>query len=1127
MRGIHRICSRVLHGCRMRSGVATVFLRVHVLFLLLTACTAPRLKQFTDVSESSGITFANNITETDEQNIFTYEYMYNGAGVAVGDVNGDGLQDVFFTANQLPDKLYLNKGNFRFEDVTTTAGVEGRPGWKTGVTIADVNGDRLPDIYVCYSGNGTPDSRSNQLFINQGVRNGVPAFAEEAKQYGLDAPGTNSTQALFFDYDRDGDLDMFLLNHAVLFYSPLVNTFKLRHKRHPWFSNYLFRNDGGHFTDVSEQSGIAGGGNNFGLGAVASDINGDGWQDLYMTNDYEEQDFLLLNNRDGTFKERTKEALKHISKYGMGCDVADFNNDGRMDIIVPDMWPEDNYRQKVLRGPDEYDKYRILVDSGYMHQNMRNTLQVNCGINPDGVPQFSETGQLSGVSNTDWSWASLFADFDNDGKKDLFITNGFWRDYSNMDFQTYQVQAYRQRVGFGASLKPLVDSIPQTKLSNYLFQNGGEYAFKNVTTDWGLHTSNVSNGVAYADLDNDGGLDLVVNNMGERASVYRNNNPSGGRSFTVQLNGVGNNTQAIGSRIEIQTGSGVRQTVEQQPVRGYLSSVSPLVHFGLGKDSLISSLTVQWPTGGYTTLQNLKAGQTLVIDEASAVKNSGVQSPSPAPLFEDVTGKAGIDFLQPENEYVDFKNESLLPWQLSLQGPKLSKADVNGDGLEDVFIGAPKGGRACLYLQQKEGRFGKAASQPWQKDNACDMVQSRFFDADADGDMDLYIAKGGNEIYDEAVYRDILYLNDGKGAFAAAEKALPPMAASKGCIAVADYNKDGKPDIFVGGRLVPGKYGLAPHSYLLENRTRNGIVQFVDVTASLAPALQAAGMLTAAVWSDVNNDERPDLLVAGEWMPVRVFINQERKFDEKTKDYGLQQSTGLWTCMVPMDIDKDGDEDFLLGNLAPNTQFTASAEKPMSLFVNDFLQTGKTQCILTYFLGDKSYPYASRAELLDEFPLLKKKFYYYKDYAVASFDEVFAADQQKGMRRLTVTELKNGWLENKNHRLVLHALPLSAQFSAVQGAVQTDANGDGTEEIFAAGNFYPFRVQLGREDAGKGVLLQWDKQRTALLQSSLPTGVFVEGDVRDVLSVKTANRQSLLIISKNNDRVQVLKTTLP
>ncbi|CAN5617995.1 VCBS repeat-containing protein [soil metagenome] len=1088
------------------------------------SCKQPELQQFTDMSESSNISFSNNITETAEQNIFSYEYMYNGAGVAVGDVNNDGLPDIFFTANQLPDQLYLNKGNLKFEDITATANVAGKPGWKTGVSMADVNGDGLLDIYICYSGNGDAASRSNQLFINKGIENGMPVFEDQAKQYGLDAPGTNSNQAVFFDYDHDGDLDMFLLDHAVIFYSPVVNTYKLRHKRHPWYSNYLFRNDGGHFTDVSAIAGIAGGGNNFGLGVVAADVNNDGWQDLYMTNDYEEQDFLLLNNQDGTFSEVTKQSLKHISKYGMGCDVADYNNDGLNDIMVPDMWPEDNYRQKVLRGPDEYDKYNLLIDSGYMHQNMRNTLQLNRGIDAKGLPAFSEIGQLAGVSNTDWSWSSLLADFDNDGNKDLYITNGFWRDYSNMDFQTFEVADFMNKNGNNAPLYKLVDKIPQTKLSNYAFRNKADLSFENVTTNWGLHTSNVSNGVAYADLDNDGDLDLVVNNMGEKASVYRNNNISQNNYLNIQLKGAKANTNAVGSSISITYNNGKQQLAEQQPVRGYLSCMQPLVHFGLGKDSIIATLTVRWPLGNYTVLKNVKANQAITINEAVATKDSLVVKPVEAPVFTDVSKQAGISFYQPENNYIDYKTESLLPWQLSKQGPKMCTSDVNGDGLNDVFIGAPKGGKACLYLQQTDGHFIKASSQPWAvSDNNCDDVQAVFFDADGDNDMDLYIASGGNEMPDIPAYKDRLFTNNGKGNFTGIKNALPIMNASKSCVATGDFNGDGKPDIFVGGRVVPGKYGIAPQSFLLQNETQNGIVKFKDVTALVAPSLQHIGMVTAAVWTDINKDNLPDLVIAGEWMPVTIFINNKNKLADKTTEYGLQNSNGLWTCIVPMDIDADGDEDYLLGNLAPNTAFNAAEKQPMTLYVNDFFRTNKMQSVLCYYIDGKSYPYASKNEITEDMPALKKKFLYYKDYASAGISNIFSPEQMQGTIELKVNQLKNCWLENAgNGKLVLHELPIAAQFSAIQGAVMTSAKIDGTKQIFAAGNYYPFRVQLGRADAGKGMLLQWDKAKRKMVALQ-NTGIHADGDVRDVISVQTARHEQLIIISKNSDSVQVIK----
>lgn len=1092
---------------------------------ILSGCTSPDGKQFTDVSASSGIDFANMLTESETQNIFNYEYMYNGAGVAIGDVNNDGLPDIFFTANQLPCKLYLNKGNLRFTDITASAGVAGKEVWKTGTCMADVNGDGLLDIYVCYSGNGDAASRGNQLFINKGLKDGLPRFEEEARTYGLEAPGANSTQAVFFDYDRDGDLDMFLLDHATTYYSPFFNTYKLRHLRHPYFSNYLFRNDNGHFTDVSVIAGIPGGGNVFGLGVVASDINNDGWPDLYMTNDYEEQDFLLLNNHDGTFTEAAKRSLKHISKNGMGCDVADYNNDGLMDIFVPDMLPEDNQRQKLLRGPDEYDKYNLLVDSGYFHQNMRNTLQLNQGIDSAGVPQFSEIGQLAGVSNTDWSWSPLFADFDNDGFKDLFVTNGYWRDYTNMDFLAFDVARFRELYGQNAPWWQLVAKIPQTKVSNYAFRNTGTVSFANVTDKWGLSTLNVSQGAAYADLDNDGDLDLVVNNTGENASVYRNNNPSHAHFLTIRLKGKQGNGFAVGSRIRVEGSSGVQQYLEQQPERGYLSCMEPVLHVGLGTDSLVTSLVVRWPAGGYSQLKNIPANTSVTVDESTAaIEPVGQEVVQRETVFRDVSASSGIGFIQKENDYVDYKRELLLPWELSKQGPKMAKADVNADGLEDLFIGAPAGEAACLYLQTPEGRFKKAVSQPWAADSAYEDVQPVFFDMDGDGDADLYVVSGGNENQKERLMQDRVYINDGKGKFTRAENALPPMIASKSCAAVADYDGDGRPDIFVGGRVVPGRYGVTPQSYLLRNETSGGKIKFVDVIATAAPSLQFTGMVTAAVWTFVSQHRLPGLLVAGEWMPVKLFVNEKGRLEDRSAGFGLDGTNGLWTCIIPGDLDNDGDEDFLVGNLAPNTQFKASTDQPMTLCFNDLFGAGAPEPVLCYYIQGTSYPYPSRDELAAALPLMKKKFIRYHDYANARFDDIFSAGDQKSMQKLSVTHLKNAWLENTGKgKLVLHDLPVAAQFSAIQGAVIRDFDGDGKNEIFCAGNFYPFRVQLGREDAGKGLLLKWDPRGGVLSKGYASTGVWVDGDVRDMLLLRSGGNGVRIVVSKNSAGVQVLQ----
>lgn len=1082
---------------------------------------------FTDVSAESGIDFANEIRETEQLHILNFEYMYNGAGVAVGDINGDGLSDVYFSANQLPNKLYLNLGGMKFEDVTDGAGVGGKNGWKTGVTMADVDGDGRLDIYVCYSGKGTVADRANQLFINKTQKGQAPVFEEKAAAYGIDVPGSNSTQATFFDYDRDGDLDMFLLNHATMFYSPFFNTGKLRAKRHRYFSNYMFRNDGGHFTDVSEQAGIKGGGNNFGLGVAVSDLNNDGWPDLYTTNDYDEQDFLYLNNQDGTFREVAKSVLGHMAKYGMGCDVADYNNDGLMDIAVVDMMAEDNYRQKMLRGPDEYYRYNLMVDSGYHHQNMRNTLQMNQGFTAERNPVFSEIGQVAGVSNTDWSWASLFADFDNDGFKDLFITNGYWRDYTNMDFLAFDVDDYKRNHGTQDFGLDLVKKMRQTKISNYAFHNKGNLTFENLTEKWGLKEPSISHGAAYADLDNDGDLDLVVNNLGNRASVYRNENQGtgGNRYLRVKLKSAGANPFATGAKVTLQTSNGNMQVAEMIPTRGYQSSIEPVVHFGLGKEIRVTSVTVNWPDGRVSRHGDIQINRTIELSPDATAINAPVVSQGNTGLFTDVSTGSGIDFVQKENPFVDFKNELLLPWQLSRQGPRLTRADVNGDGLEDIFIGAPAGQRAQLYVQQGTGKFAASPSQPWDSDSGCEDIESAFFDADGDADPDLYVVSGGNEPHsNNGEVVDRLYLNDGKGHFSKTLNALPALTGRKACVAIADYNKDGRPDVFVGGRSVAGSYGKIPESYLLGNASSGRTTRFENRIAVDAKALQFAGMITDAEWADINQDSWPDLIVVGEWMPVKIFINNKGKLEEKARDFGLNKTNGLWTKVIPADLDGDGDLDFLLGNLAPNTQLRASETEPMRLCVNDFVRNGTTVAVLCYYIQGKSYPYASRDEIAAPMPVLKKKFRDYDSYAKAEMKDIFTAEQSKGMHELPVYHLKNSWIENKGGgKLALRELPVQAQFAPIQAAVAGDFDADGRPDVFAAGNFYPFRVQLGREDAGVGMLIRGNHpgMHVAGFQT---TGVVVGGDVRDMALVKGENNATWIVVSKNNGRVQVLKS---
>ncbi|HMF72825.1 MAG TPA: CRTAC1 family protein, partial [Flavitalea sp.] len=770
---------------------------------------------------TTNIDFTNTITETADHNVFTYQYYYNGNGVAIGDVNNDGLPDVFFTGNQTPSKLYLNKGSFSFEDVTEKSRVAGRNAWRTGANMVDINGDGLLDIYVCYSGFGNAESRAKQLFINEGNdKDGIPVFTEKSKAYGIDAPGTYSSQSAFFDFDLDGDLDMFLLNHANEFYSPFFNTHRLRTLHHPEYGNRLYRNDGNRFTDISDSAGIFGGGINFGLGIAISDINNDGWPDIFVSNDFHEQDYVYLNNKDGTFTDVCHRIFGHMSRNTMGVDIADFNNDGLPDILTLDMLPESNYRQKILQGPDEYDKFTKMVDSGYGYQHNRNMLQLHRGFNDDGMPVFSEIGQLAGVSNTDWSWSALFADFDNDGAKDLFVTNGYLRESTNLDFMRYEVaEALRitSEKGLDVStakgyaknmpLYDLVKKMPTKKISNYAYRNGGELSFTNETINWGLDEESVSSGATYADLDNDGDLDLIVCNNNDPVSIFRNNADVILRNnfIKIKLEGDHQNRFAIGARVIVKTDSG-EQMQEMYPVRGYQSSVDYVLNFGLGQIGKVNEIKVFWNRDSATVVTDPAINSSITISKKQSVAintslnaasqfNSSQSPGSPnhkdsGLRFEDVSKSAGIDFRHVENSYIDFKTEYLIPYQLSRQGPKMAGADVNNDGLDDIFIGGAKDQAGRLYLQTRNGRFCSSASQPWIADSVAEDMGTLFVDVDGDGDQDLYVASGGNEwFYPGPWLQDRLYINDSKGKFARDSTALPAEVYNGSCVIAADYDQ--------------------------------------------------------------------------------------------------------------------------------------------------------------------------------------------------------------------------------------------------------------------------------------------------------------------------------------------------
>lgn len=1100
-----------------------------IVIVLLLSCKQKSKKLFTEVASSySGIDFRNDIKEDEDHNILTYEYLYNGGGVAVGDLNNDGLADVIFTGNMNFNKLYLNKGDFKFQDITDKAGIKGRSKWKTGTVIADVNGDNFLDIYICYSGPGNDGERTNELYINNGIKEGVPTFTESAKQYGIDAPGTYTTTVTFFDMDNDGDLDMFMVNHADMFYNPFFNTEKLRSTRHQKFGSRLYRNDNNHFTDISEHARINGSGLNFGLSVSISDINNDGWPDIYTTNDYDERDFLYLNNHDGTFREILTKAAGHISEFAMGSDIADYNNDGKPDVMVLDMLPEDNHRQKLLKGADTYDKYTMRVNAGFHKQQMRNTLQLNNGTDSSGIPVFSEIGQLAGVSNTDWSWAPLFADFDNDGWKDLFVSNGILRDMTNLDFVKYTSgysQEYKKKNGDKGEMWQLIQQMPSTQLRNYLFKNNRDLTFSNAGADWGLTKNAVSNGAAYADLDNDGDLDLIINQLNDKATIYQNNTRqiNAAHYVRISLKGDNKNTLGIGAKVFVQTAH-LQQMLEQYNSRGFQSSVDPVMHVGLGSDSIIQSIKVKWPGGKISLLQNIKADTLLVITEQNGYTN--ILSDSDAgsrPIFKDVTFSTGINFTDTSSQFVDFKISPLLPYQLSKVGPSSAKADVNGDGLEDVFIGASSTHKSQLYLQTKDGKFVLASQQPWNDNKNITVADALFFDADNDGADDLYLVSGGADYYlNNKNYQDEIFENDGHGNFKKDNNALPAETISGSCVRKADYNKDGLLDLFIGSKINPGLYPSAPESFILKNISKGGQISFQKDTQK-NNAFSHPGMVTDAVWLDINKDGWEDLVEVGEFMPITIFENHNGILTDQTKAYGLGDTNGLWCRILAGDFDNDGDTDLVIGNLGTNTQFKASAKEPLTITYADFYGNGIINPILCYYNNGKSYPYLSRDEMAGQIPSIQKKFLKYSDYSDAQLTDIFTKDQLAKASTVAVKTLRSVFLQNDgNKKFTISDLPVSAQMSPANGMVTADVDNDGNKDIILAGNFYPFRTGPGPMDAGIGLVLKGNGKGKFTPIPYSQTGLYLPGDLRNLISIKGVNHQ-LFAAAKNNGRLQIVE----
>ncbi|WP_375446938.1 VCBS repeat-containing protein [uncultured Fibrella sp.] len=1074
-------------------------------------------------SEKTHVTFTNELTEGLNTNVLMYEYFYNGGGVAVGDVNNDGLEDLYFSANMTTNKLYLNRGKMAFDDVTQAAGVAGREGpWKTGVTMADVNADGKLDIFVCYSGKLSGAKRINQLFINMGNNaSGVPQFTDQARQYGL-ADSTYSTQAVFFDYDHDTDLDLLLLNHNPKRLTlDDVSIAELAKKPDPQIGIRLLAQEKGadgqpHFTDVTKQSGLKNSALSYGLGAGVSDINGDGWLDIYVSNDYSIPDYLYINtgkNGKPGFTDQLANSLGHTSQFSMGNNVSDVNNDGLPDIFTLDMLPADNHRQKLLFAPDNYEAFDLNLRAGFNHQYMRNMLHINNGAGGAGAT-FSEVGQQVGLSNTDWSWSPLFADYDNDGWKDLFVTNGYTRDYTNMDFLKYMGDFLQNNRGNvrRQNLLELVQKMPASGVVSYLFRNNGgkgNLSFSDVSKAWGITKPANGNGAVYADLDNDGDLDLVVNNTtigpptttdrSQSAFIYQNEANTRGTNhyLTVRLAGAGQNTQGIGATVTLYS-RGQRQYLEQMPARGYQSSVSPLLHFGLGAVGTVDSLRVVWPTGKQQVVRQVKGDQAITLTETQA---SGTYQPveSAPAVFTEV--KSPIVYRHPATTVNDFKRQPLLVNPLSFSGPCLVKGDVNGDGLDDVYAGGGNGQAGTLFLGRPGGAFQPKSVAAFTDDTRSDDADAVFVDVNGDGFPDLYVASGGyaNFMPDDALLQDRLYLNDGKGNFTKSPAALPAMHTSKSCVRVADVNGDGKPDLFVGGRVIPGRYPETPPSYLLIN---DGHGKFTDKTAELAPALQRIGMVTDAAWVDLSGDKQPELVVVGEWMPVTVFTKTAGKLTDHTTDFFAKPYKGWWNKLLVGDFNKDGKADLVIGNMGLNTQCKASDKEPAELVYKDFDDNGSVDPILCFYMQGKTYPYVFRDELLDQISMMRGRFPDYKSYADQTLETIFTPEELQGATRLEANELKTSYFQRgTDGKFQTMTLPQEVQFSPICAMTTLDYDHDGNADLLMAGNINQARLRFGKSDANFGLLLKGNGRGGFRAVPQSASGFRLTGDVRSILPV--------------------------